>query len=58
VVRRTLHGHVEVCNNKFKKFLFILKIKAINGDPDGHSVEWNMCVLSRAGKGGSNHFTA
>ena len=27
VVERTLHGHVEVRNNYFKKFLFISKIK-------------------------------
>ena len=47
MVRLTLHGHVDVWNNYCKKLLFILKIKAVNGDPDGHSGEWTACASSR-----------
>jgi hypothetical protein len=30
-----MHGYKEIWNNSFKELLLILKIKGINGDPDG-----------------------
>jgi len=42
-----MNGHVEVWNNCFKKFSFVVYIKGINGDPDDHSGERNTCASSQ-----------
>jgi len=42
-----MNGHVEVWNKSFKKFLFVVYTKGINGDPNDHSGERNTCVSSQ-----------